>query len=67
MNAPKRKSLMIGDSWDADILGARLFGMDQVYYCPLQGKQPDLQNEKSSSSGTTTTVITHLEQLLDIL
>jgi len=67
MNAPKRKSLMIGDSWDADILGARLFGMDQVYYCPSRGNQSDLQNEKSSSPGTSTTVITHLEQLLDLL
>jgi len=34
MNALKKKSLMIGDSWDADIIGARQFGMDQVYYCP---------------------------------
>ena len=32
MNAPKKSSLMIGDSWEADILGAMNFGMDQVYY-----------------------------------
>ena len=29
---------MIGDSWDADIVGAMQFGMDQVYYCPDAGK-----------------------------
>jgi len=34
MNAPKKSSLMIGDSWDADILGAMNFGIDQVYYNP---------------------------------
>jgi len=68
MNAPKRKSLMIGDSWEADIVGAMQFGMDQVYYCPEPGKMPPsgetLQNE---SRKTSTTVITHLEQLLEIL
>jgi YjjG family noncanonical pyrimidine nucleotidase len=68
MNAPKRKSLMIGDSWDADIVGAQLFGMDQVYYCPLPDKLPsdyDLRGERSQR--TTTTVVSHLEQLLEIL
>jgi len=34
MNAPKRSSLMIGDSWEADIVGAMNFGIDQVYYNP---------------------------------
>ena len=34
MNAPKRTSLMIGDSWDADIVGAMNFGIDQIYYNP---------------------------------
>lgn len=29
--ATVEESLMIGDDWDADILGARNFGMDQVY------------------------------------
>ncbi len=29
--ATKEESLMIGDDWDADILGARDFGMDQVF------------------------------------
>ena len=34
MNAPKKSSLMIGDSWDADIIGAKNFGIDQIYYNP---------------------------------
>jgi len=29
-NAKKKKSIMIGDSWDTDIVGALNFGMDQV-------------------------------------
>jgi YjjG family noncanonical pyrimidine nucleotidase len=34
MNATKSSSLMIGDSWEADIVGAMNFGIDQVYYNP---------------------------------
>jgi putative hydrolase of the HAD superfamily len=31
-NALKKKSIMIGDSWDADIMGAMNFGMDQIMF-----------------------------------
>ncbi len=68
MNAPKRKSLMIGDSWDADIVGAKLFGIDQVYYCPQSSKLH--LSEETAEVGpakTTTRVIRHLEELLEIL
>jgi len=34
MNAPKNSSLMIGDSWEADIIGAMNFGIDQIYFNP---------------------------------
>ena len=68
MNAPKKKSLMIGDSWDADIVGAMQFGMDQVYYCPDPRKLPTSENTANNCSAkTSTTIITHLEQLLGIL
>lgn len=68
MNAPKKKSLMIGDSWEADIVGAMQFGMDQVYYCPEPGKLPPYHDSSAPDSRKTTTkVISHLEQLLDIL
>ncbi|MCD6355027.1 MAG: YjjG family noncanonical pyrimidine nucleotidase [Prolixibacteraceae bacterium] len=30
-NAPKTKSLMIGDDWESDILGALNFGIDAIY------------------------------------
>lgn len=32
--AQRGESLMIGDNWEADILGAKRFGMDTVYYNP---------------------------------
>lgn len=35
VNARKKESLMIGDDLTIDIIGARTFGMDQVYYNPL--------------------------------
>lgn len=31
-NAPKKKSIMIGDSWETDIQGALNFGMDQIMF-----------------------------------
>ncbi|MGQ8336039.1 YjjG family noncanonical pyrimidine nucleotidase [Sunxiuqinia sp. A32] len=31
-NAKKSKSIMIGDSWESDILGAHNFGIDQVFF-----------------------------------
>jgi len=68
MNAPKKKSLMIGDSWEADIIGARQFGMDQIYFCPIPEKlPPPIDAGASLSSRTKTTEITHLEQLMEIL
>jgi putative hydrolase of the HAD superfamily len=68
MNAPKKSSLMIGDSWEADIIGARMFGMDQVYYCPDPNRQPSPYDPSTSQSvRSRTTIISHLEQLMGIL
>lgn len=36
VNAKKSQSLMIGDDWDVDIVGAANFGIDQVYFNPEQ-------------------------------
>jgi putative hydrolase of the HAD superfamily len=33
-NAKKKESLMVGDDLEIDILGAKAFGMDQVYFNP---------------------------------
>jgi putative hydrolase of the HAD superfamily len=32
VNARKKESLMIGDDWDLDIMGAKAYGFDQVYF-----------------------------------
>lgn len=34
-NAKKTSSLMIGDDWEVDILGALNFGIDAIYYAPI--------------------------------
>lgn len=39
--ACKEESLMIGDSLEADIYGALNFGMDAIYFNPLQVPKPD--------------------------
>lgn len=54
MNARKKNSLMIGDSWEADIVGARNVGIDQIYYNPRLGSNDldsDLDSIKLSESG----------------
>ena len=37
-NAMASETIMIGDSYESDIVGARNAGIDQVYYNPLQDK-----------------------------
>ena len=39
--AEPQNSLMIGDNWDADILGAKNSGMDQVFFNPEKKKKSD--------------------------
>jgi putative hydrolase of the HAD superfamily len=34
VNAKKSESLMIGDDWQLDVLGAKTYGFDQVYFNP---------------------------------
>jgi putative hydrolase of the HAD superfamily len=34
VNAKKSESLMIGDDWNLDVLGAKAYGFDQVYFNP---------------------------------
>lgn len=43
-NAKKSRSLMIGDDWEVDVLGALRFGMDAVHYQALL--QPDSKKYK---------------------
>ncbi len=55
--ATKEESLMIGDALDIDVLGARNFGMDQVYFNPAQ----------KSHNDTVTYEINCLSELKEIL
>lgn len=54
--AQKEESIMIGDSWEADILGAIDFGMEAIYFNP---------DEKASDNSVTQ--INHLLQLKNYL
>ncbi len=56
-NARKSESLMIGDNWDADILGAKAYGLDQAYY-NYSGVTP---------IGEATYHLSELRELLEIL
>jgi putative hydrolase of the HAD superfamily len=56
-NAEANTSLMVGDDLEADVLGAKRFGMAQVYYNP----------EKKAHEHQVTFEIERLEELKDIL
>ncbi|MDA3927977.1 MAG: YjjG family noncanonical pyrimidine nucleotidase [Prolixibacteraceae bacterium] len=60
-NARKAESIMIGDSWESDIVGAKNFGIDQVYF-----KLNDLPVDEANY-GKATHTITELNQLRTIL
>jgi YjjG family noncanonical pyrimidine nucleotidase len=68
-NAKKRESLMIGDSWEVDIIGAMGAGIDQVHYAPqLINNSFNLEEmEVISRSSSRTYRITGLHELLGIL
>lgn len=60
-NARKQESLMIGDSWESDIIGAKKFGIDQIFF--------NLYNEEIDYDGygAPTYTISNLKELLEIL
>lgn len=60
-NARKKESLMIGDSWESDIIGAKNFGIDQVFF-KLNEDTIDY-----NGYGEPTFVIYELNELLSIL
>jgi len=68
-NAKKRESLMIGDSWEVDIIGAMEAGIDQVHYAPqlINNSFSKGEMELISRSSTKTYRITGLQELLNIL
>ena len=59
-NAPKKRSIMIGDSWETDIEGALAFGMDQVMFLNNgQNKVPDSINSIKMTPYTSHLEIKH--------
>jgi HAD superfamily (subfamily IA) hydrolase, TIGR02254 len=76
-NAKKKKSIMIGDSWDTDIMGAINFGIDQVMFSrDLQKLESYALNEQkmtayprflSQKKGTKTYFIENFKEILQIL
>jgi putative hydrolase of the HAD superfamily len=67
-NAKKRESIMIGDSWEVDILGAMEAGIDQVHYAPSLKNAEFTPAESAviAKSGTKTYRINHLEEVFGI-
>ena len=55
-NAPKKRSIMIGDSWETDIIGALEFGMDQVMFLN-QERNPIPESVKSLRHGVLSTFL----------
>ena len=56
-NAQKIESVMIGDSLEADILGAINFGIEAIYFNPLNKEKPDYVDNQ----------ISKLEELITML
>lgn len=68
-NARKKESLMIGDSWEVDILGAMEVGIDQIHYAPFLNDSSFTKEESDliSSKITKTLRINHLSELFNYL
>ena len=55
-NASKRRSIMIGDSWETDIIGALNFGMDQIMFLN-QGQNPVPESVKLLKLASSSTFL----------
>ena len=67
--ANKEHSLMIGDDWDADILGARDFGIDQVFIRQTENAQKKLlgQDVEFRHNYKPTLVVDSLKEIIPLL
>jgi len=65
-NAKKSKSLMIGDDWEVDVIGALRCGIDAVYFNPLH-----LPNDNSHNHAERKIygafVVNHLKDIMELL
>jgi putative hydrolase of the HAD superfamily len=67
-NCTAEEALMIGDDWDADILGARNAGIDQVFYTGTEKRFAELHEGKSVRHNYVPTfTIDFLEELKNII
>lgn len=73
-NAKKNRSIMIGDSWESDIVGARNFGISQIFIdntssFPQKTNTPPLKNSfiKTSPPRNTTFAIKTIKELTQLL
>uniref|UniRef100_UPI00321655B5 YjjG family noncanonical pyrimidine nucleotidase n=1 Tax=uncultured Draconibacterium sp. TaxID=1573823 RepID=UPI00321655B5 len=65
-NAKKANSLMIGDDWDVDILGARNFGIDAIHFYPGMPKNNSEYDDLAHESKGICK-ISNLKDLLQML
>ena len=60
-NAKKEKSIMIGDNWETDIIGARNFGIDQVFFSKdRKNREHPIFSNTSNQKNDTFVTNTHL-------
>lgn len=64
-NARKKESLIIGDDWEVDIVGASNFGIDQVHYS--KGYENVIVDEGKLKNKTKTFKISRLNELSSFL
>lgn len=64
-NARKKESLMIGDSWDVDIIGAMNVGIDQVHFLHTGG-DTGFSAEEKEQMGRSATKTWRFSRLSDI-
>jgi len=65
MNAPKKSSLMIGDSWEADIVGAMNFGIDHIYFNPKMDNKLGLGSFFNAGNQNINDILTNIPDLQD--
>jgi putative hydrolase of the HAD superfamily len=67
-NCKAEEALMIGDDWDADILGARNAGIDQVFFTATEKRLAELHDGKFVRHNYVPTFTIHtLNELKNIL
>jgi len=61
-NAPKVKSIMIGDDWEVDVLGAVVYGIDAVYF----NKSGTNNEMKAINTGHKNRNVYEINQLINL-